>query len=162
MKKSHLITILVVTSMLLAGLSFAGPMRGMGGNCPGFDQHPAVQQLPQEKQDLLRALLTEHRKDTQPLRNTMWEKRTLLKALSHNPNTKPETITALVKEMSDLRQQLQAKHYSLQTKVSAEVGIELPPFFDGPGKKGRDGRGGHGPRHMERGPAPDGPMSPDA
>lgn len=162
MNKSYLITALIVTSLLLASLSFAGPMGGRGGDCPGWERNPAVEQLPQEKKDLLRTLLTAHRQDTQPLRDSMWEKRTLLKALSHNPNTTPETITALVKEMSTLRQQLQAKRDSLQARVAKDIGIELPPFFDGAGKKGRHGRDGHGQRFMERGPAPDGPMDPDA
>jgi len=72
----------------------------------------------------------------------MWEKRTLLEALSANPNTKPEEIKALVREISELRGQMQTKHDALQTRVTKEVGIDLPMGFGR--HDGRQGKGGHG------------------
>lgn len=144
MKKTSRIAILAIFGIIaLSTLTFAGPMRGMGGqgDCQGLRQSQVMEQLPQEKQDLLKNILDEHRKDTQPLHNAMWEKRTLLKALSSNPNAKPEAITALVGEMSDLRAQMQAKRDALQDRVSKEVGIDLPM---GMGKHGRHGKGGRG------------------
>lgn len=144
MKKASSIAILAIFGIVaLSTLSFAGPMRGMGGkgDCQGFSQSQAMEQLPQEKQDLLKSILDEHRKDAEPLRNAMWEKRTLLKALSSNPNTKPEALTALVGEISELRTQMHAKRDALQDRVSKEVGIDLPM---GMGKHDRQGMGGHG------------------
>ncbi len=144
MKKTTRIAILAIFGIIaLSTLTFAGPMRGMqgGGDCAGWEGNPAVAQLPQEKQDLLKSILDEHRKEATPLHNAMWEKRTLLDALSSNPNTKPETITALVGEMSDLRVQLQSKREALESRVSKEVGIDLPKGF---GKHERRGKGGHG------------------
>jgi zinc resistance-associated protein len=143
MKRTTSIAILAIFGIIaLSSMTFAGPMRGMGmrGDCTGT-QNPAIQQLPQEKQDLLKSILDEHRKDTAGLRSSMWEKRTLLEALSANSNTKPEEIKALVREMSDLRAQMQTKRDALEARVSKEVGIELPMGF---GNHDRRGMGGHG------------------
>jgi zinc resistance-associated protein len=157
MKKASSIAILAIFGIIaLSTLTFAGPMRGMGGkgDCQGFRQNQIMEQLPQEKQDLLKSILDEHRKDTEPLRNAMWEKRTLLKALSSNPSAKPETITALVGEMSDLRTQMQAKRDALQDRVSKEVGIDLPMGMGKHDRHGKGGRGGFGQRGMGQGMAP--------
>jgi zinc resistance-associated protein len=163
MKRTPLIATLAIVGIIAAStLTFAGPRMGKGGgwgDCPRFDRNPAVAQLTQEKQDLLRTILDEHRKDTQALRDGMWEKRTLLKALSANPNTKPETITALVHEMGDLRGQMHARRDALEARVQKEVGIDLPMGFghrgghrgdcgngqDGRGRGGHRGMGGFGP-----------------
>lgn len=142
MKRTSSIAILAIFGIIALGsMAYAGPGMGMRGDCTGWNQNPAVQQLPQEKQDLLKSILDEHRKDTTTLRNSMWEKRTLLHALSANPNTTPEAITALVREIGDLRGQMQTKREALEARVSKEVGIELPM---GMGKHGRHGKGGRG------------------
>lgn len=151
MKRNATIAILALVGIVaLSTLTFAGPMGGMGGmrgmggmgDCQNLERNPAVEQLTQEKRDLLATILDEHRKDAAPLHADMWEKRTLLEALSGNPNTKPETITALVREMSTLRAQMQAKRDALETRVNKEVGIELPM-----GLGMHDGGRGHG-RHQ--------------
>ncbi|MBE1424766.1 zinc resistance-associated protein [Desulfomicrobium macestii] len=157
MKRTTSIAILAIFGIIvLSTLTFAGPMRGNGGmggmggagDCTGRNMNPAIQQLPQEKQDQLKSILDEHRKDMAPMHNAMWEKHTLLKALSGNPNTKPETITALVGELSDLRVQMQTKREALQARVSKEIGIDLPMGF---GMHDRRGKGGHGRGHGEFG-----------
>jgi zinc resistance-associated protein len=155
MKRSTIIATLAIVGIIaVTSLGFAGPMRGMGGrgDCQGLDRNPAVAQLTQEKQDLLKAILDEHRTQTRPLRDAMWEKRTLLKALSSNPNTKPETITSLVREMTDLRGQMQAKRDAVEARVQKEVGIDLPmgPGHRG-GNRGMGGRFGDGRGAMQRG-----------
>lgn len=165
MKKTTGIAILALFGIIaLSTLTFAGPMRGMGGqgDYRGFMQNQAVQQLPQEKQDLLKSILEEHRKDTEPLRNAMWEKRTLLKALSSNPNASPESITALVGEMSELRTQMHAKRDALQGRVSKEVGIDLPMGMGKHGRHGKGGHGGFGQRGMGQGMAPAPQQAPGA
>jgi len=146
MKRTTLIAILAIFGIIaLSTLTFAGPMRGKGmrGDCPGWNQNPAVQQLTQEKQDQLKSILDEHRKEMTPMHNAMREKRTLLKALSANSNTKPEAITALVGESSDLRAQAQTKREALQSRVSKEIGIDLPMGFGMHDRRGMGGRG-HG------------------
>lgn len=152
MKKNKALigTLTVVSIVVLGTLSFAGPMRGMGGgygDCPAGNRNAAVEQLTQEKRDLLKSILDEHRKETSALHESMWEKRTLLRALSVNPNTKPETLTALVKEIGQLRTQMQTQREALQTRVAKEVGIEMPfGFGRGEGHRGhgRDGSGRNG------------------
>lgn len=118
--------------VLITSLALAGPGRGMNSDRP-MQRNSAVAQLSQEKQDLLKTILTEHRTEVQPLRNAMWEKRTLLRALSANPNATPETLTALIKEMGTLRISLQEKRVALEERVKKEIGIDLPRHF------GRDG-----------------------
>ena len=171
-RTASIATLAIVGIIALSTLSFAGPMRGMGGmnGCPG-GPNPAVEQLTQEKQDLLKSILAEHRKEAAPLHNSMWEKRTLLEALSSNSNTKPEEIKALVREISELRAQMQSRRDALQARVSKEVGIDLPMGFDrrGMGGHGR-GMGGHGrgmvgfgPNGMGQDMSPeDAPGAPDA
>lgn len=132
-----------ITILLLTSLAFAAPGKGMNADRP-MRQNAAVAQLSQEKQDLLRTILDEHRQEVRPLKNAMWEKRTLLRALTNNSNTSAETITALVKDMGTLRTQLQDKHDALEARVLKEVGIELPGHF------GRSGRG-HGKMHNRDG-----------
>jgi len=163
-KKTSIAILAMVGIIAMSTLTFAGPMRGMGGkgDCRGFMQNQAVEQLPQEKKDLLTSILDEHRKDTAPLRNAMWEKRTLLKALSSNPNTQPEAITGLVGEMSELRTQMQAKRDALQGRVSKEVGIDLPMGMGKHGRHGKGGQGGFGQRGMGQGMAPAPNQAPDA
>ena len=170
MKRNAIIILALVSIVALGTLSFAGPMRGMGGMggagaCQNWERNPAAEQLTQEKRDLLKAIMNEHRKDVAPLRDSMWEKRTLLDALSANPNTKPEAITSLVKEMSELRAQMQAKRDAVHNRVSKEVGIDLPMGFgmhDGGRGHGRH-KGGFGHRGMGPGmtdgqaPGQDGP-----
>jgi zinc resistance-associated protein len=165
-KKTSIAILAMVAIIAMSTLTFAGSMRGMGGkgDCRGIMQNQAVEQLPQEKKDLLKSILEEHRKDTAPLRNSMWEKRTLLKALSSNPNTTPETITGLVGEMSQLRSQMQAKRDALQGRVSKEVGIDLPMGMGKHDRHGKGGRGheGFGQRGMGKGMAPAPGDAPDA
>lgn len=172
-RTASIATLAIVGIIALSTLSFAGPMRGMGGmnGCPG-GPNPAVEQLTQEKQDLLKSILAEHRKEAAPLHNSMWEKRTLLEALSANSNTKPEEIKALVREISELRAQMQTKRDALQARVSKDVGIDLPMgdrrgmggHGRGMGGNGR-GMGGFGPnvmgQDMDMGPE-DAPGAPDA
>lgn len=149
MKRSSIIATLAIVGIIAAStLGFAGPMNGMGGRgaCLDPERNPAVAQLTQEKRDLLTSIMDEHRKEMQPLRDAMWEKRTLLKALSANPNTKPETVTALVREMSDLRGQMQTKREAVEARVRKDVGIDLPM---GPGRHGgQRGMGGRGAMHQ--------------
>lgn len=160
-KNASIIVVALVSIVALGTISFAGPMGGMGamggmggaGACQNWERNPAVEQLTQEKRDLLKAIMDEHRKDVAPLRDSMWEKRTLLDALSANPNAKPEAITALVKEMSELRAQMQAKRDAVHSRVSKEVGIDLPMGFgmhDGGRGHGRH-KGGFGHRGMGQG-----------
>lgn len=174
-RTASIATLAIVGIIALSTVTFAGPMRGIGGmgatnGCPGWS-NPAVEQLTQEKQDLLKSILAEHRKDTAPLHNSMWEKRTLLEALSSNSNAKPEEIKALVREISELRAQMRTSRDALQTRVSKEVGIDLPMGFDrqGMGGHGRGmgghgrGMGGFGPHWMDQDMSPeDAPGAPDA
>ena len=136
MKKTTLISLTTALIILFAAVSFAGPARD-GKRQGGQDRMvQVVNQLSPEKRALFESIIDEHRKDVRPLRNTMWQKRTELKALSANPNTKPETLTAIVAEMADARVKLQEKGDALRARIKKEVGIDFPPSRFGQGRPG--------------------------
>lgn len=124
-----------------------GPGAGMGAGmgCPGM----MAASIPPEKQAAFDALLEAHHAEAAPLHDALWAKHEELRALAANPNTKPETIQALVKELTDLRAQLRVKGDAFRAKVKSELGVTLPAGMGhgwgmgGCGKMG--GRGmGHG------------------
>lgn len=139
MNKTTLVSLTTALIILFAAVSFAGPLRdGKHGQRQGGQNRLAqvVNQLPPEKRALFESIMDEHRKDVRPLHNTMWQKRTELKALSANPNTKPETLTAIVAEMADTRVKLQEKGDALRVRIKKEVGIDFPPSRFGQGRPG--------------------------
>lgn len=147
MKKTSIVSVGVVMALLLASMTFAGPMHKGQHDFRG-GMGVALDQLTPEKRAAFEALMDAHRQDVRPLHNTMWQKRMELKALSSNPNTKPEVLTALVAEMAEIRAQLQTKGDALRAKVRKDIGLELPDRAFG---MGRDGGRGHG-RGFHRGP----------
>lgn len=139
MKKTTITSLTVAFVLLFAIASFAGPGRdGNRGPHNGGQGRmaQAVAQLTPEKRAAFEAIMEEHRKDTRPLRDAMWQKRTELQALSANPNTKPETLSGLVAEMAKIRATLQDKGDALRTRIEKEIGIDCPMggfgFGDGP------------------------------
>lgn len=161
MKKTALISLTTALIILFAAMSFAGPGRdGKHGQRQGGQDRLAqiVNQLSPEKRALFESILDEHRKAIRPLHNKMWQKRTELKALSSNPNTKPETLTAIVAEMADTRVKLQEKGDALRERIKKDVGIDFPPSRFGQGPRG--GNPGLGADLGPDGPDMD-PIDPD-
>lgn len=153
MKKSML-SIMMVTALLMTTFAYAaGPGYGPYGRGYGgcwTDNYQAMENLPQEKQERLRVLFDTHHQETTALRATMWEKQTLLDTLAANPNTPEQTLTTLIKEMGQLRTQMEEKQEALRAQIIKETGINIPMdcghYGYGPGHM-RHGRGGYGP-HM--------------
>ena len=75
------------------------------------------------------------------LQDAMWAKHQELRALAANPNTKPETIQSLIKELTDLRAQMRTKQDAFRAKVKSELGITLPYGMGGCGMGRKMGRG---------------------
>ncbi len=99
-----------------------GPGHGYGqGYGPAMD---AI--IPPDKQAAFATLLAAHHAEMAPLHDTLWAKQVELRALSANPNTKPETIQAMIKELTDLRAQARVKTDAFRAKVQQELGVTLP------------------------------------
>ncbi|MDY0276044.1 MAG: periplasmic heavy metal sensor [Desulfomicrobium sp.] len=165
MKKS-MITLLTLMALVLTSFAYAqGPGYGRGMGCWGGN-YQAWDQLTPEKHELVRNLFDAHHKDTAALRSSMWEKQTLLDTLAANPATSPETLTALIREMGQLRTQMEEKQEILRAKINKEIGINIPMdcghYGYGPGRGGYGHMGGHmgygrhmggyGPGYNDEGP----------
>jgi zinc resistance-associated protein len=137
MKRNMIITTAVIAVLLTASLVFAG--RYGTGNCPrqggGAGSGPVLEQMTPEKQQAFETLRQTFRDRMLTLRDQMWVKRAELQALSVNPNTKPETLTGLVKELGDLRSTMQQERNSFHEQVRSEIGIELGKGRLGMGKR---------------------------
>jgi zinc resistance-associated protein len=112
---------------------------GRGGGMMGMMQYASP--IPPEKQAAFDALQVACQAEMAPLQNAMWAKHQELRALAANPNTKPETIQSLIKELTDLRAQVRTKQDAFRAKVKSELGITLPYGMGGRGMGRKMGRG---------------------
>lgn len=159
MKKTVIAPLTTALILLFVVTSFASPAGdGKRGQRQSGQNHlvQIMNQLPPEKRALFESIMEEHRKETRPLHNIMWQKRTELKALSANPNTKPETLSAIVADMAKTRAALQEKGDALRARIKKEVGIDFPPSRFGqphPGAKpGPETKPGPGAKLESNGP----------
>lgn len=136
--KTLIITLALVAMVGLASFAIAGPGRQAGfgngghgsmgiGNCgPRMGYNPAqIAQLTPEKQEAYKKIMDAFRTKMTPLREAMWQKRLELKALSPNPNTQPDEIRALVKEMGALHSQIRTEHEDLKNRLEKEIGLKV-------------------------------------
>lgn len=132
--------------LALAAPAVAAPATGkpVPPAAPGEAYGPggrAFSALPQEKRDAFFTIMGEFRDKTQPIREQLWAKKAILRALSGNPKTEPQQIESLVNDMSALRQQLYTERKAVAERVRKEVGIDAP-FLAGFGP--HNGMGGMG------------------
>ncbi|MDL2271932.1 periplasmic heavy metal sensor [Desulfovibrio sp. OttesenSCG-928-I05] len=138
-------TKIIAACAMAVGLASAMPMLASASPFYGHRQ-AAVEALTPEKQTAFNAIMKDSFQKMQPLREQLYSKEMTLRALSPNPNTKPEQITALVDEIAALRKQMNAEFEACAARVQKEVGIDASRGF-GPGM----GMGGMGPRQGMRG-----------
>lgn len=127
---------------------------GMGGGCAAGAVYNA---LTPEKQAKYDAIYKEADARIQPLKDKAWAKHTELNALSGNPNTKPEAISKLTGELSDLRTQIRKGNTPPLTNAWKRKWASTPGY----GRMGHMGMGGgmmgghgigHGPMHDGQAP----------
>ncbi len=150
MKTKHLVLgtvalagLLAITGITDSAFARMGGM-GMGGGCATGAVYNA---LTPEKQAKYDAIYKEADARIQPLKDKAWAKHTELNALSGNPNTKPEAISKLTGELSDLRTQIRKEYTALDERLEKEVGVN--PGYGRMGHMGMGGgmMGGHGMGH---------------
>lgn len=161
MKKRTIITSLAIFSILAGGAGIAqaycgqGTGYGYGGgyhhergrfaDCPFADGSgkgwygyaKQGKQLSEEQLAQLGKLRSSHFEKMQPLWNQLHSKRMELNALKYNPNTKPETLTGLVKDITAIENQIDAERKSFRTQLEKDFGIE---YFGGYGRHHRMGK----------------------
>ena len=132
---SLIVTLAMVALVGLASLAIAGQGQygnGKGdcmgsGNCGRGMGYGAgqIDQLTPEKQEAYHKIMDAFRAKAEPLRESMWQKRMELKALSPNPNTQPAEIKALVKEIGALHIQMKNERQALRDRLEKEIGLKL-------------------------------------
>lgn len=152
-KKTATLALIAALTLSLGGTALA--YRGMdenygSGNCYMYEgnDHYTGKALTPEKQQIFDQIMLESRAKMTPLMDKMWAKQTELRALSDNPNTKPESISKLVAEMSELRTQMRNEMIARNDKIKSSVGIN-PGYgmHNGRGHGGGKGHGGKGRGH---------------
>jgi Spy/CpxP family protein refolding chaperone len=148
MKKTTLITVsltLALALMATAALAW-GPGRGSGMG-PGYGT-PAIPNLTTEQSSKIQALQKAHLDEIAPLQQELFQKRTEIRDLWLAQNPDQAKITALQKEMLNLRSQLQEKGTNLRLEIrkvltpeqQAQMAAFGPGMGQGMGKMGRMGR----------------------
>lgn len=122
----------------------SGMGSGMGMNCPAYGMGGA--QLTPEQQQAYTGMMRDFENKMIPLREKASAKRMELDALAQNPNTKPETLSALVRELTEARTQMQKEQLALRDQMD-KSGIPGAGMGMMSGNYGGRHGGGHGGGH---------------
>lgn len=132
MKKKTLIPVIVILVLSMAAVAMARGGYHNGGNWAAFEQ------LTPEKQQQVQTIIKKYETTFQTLKNQQWAKRTELNALVESGKADKETIHALVKDLSDVREKMYTTHQKMADEIEKEAGITFPARGMGPngGNKG--------------------------
>ena len=165
MKKSvtTILAVLVVFALATATFAFGWGQGPWGGRGPGYGpcQSGDVQGLPglnlsADQENKIRTLRDAHLKEIKPLQDQLFSKRGELKLLWLQQQPNEEKITAVQREIRNLRDQLQDKEtkhrFAVLKVLTPEQQTKVQSFSAGrgfgPGKgfpRGGVGCGGYGP-----------------
>lgn len=110
---------------------------------------PPLPPLSEEQIAQARSLAKEYREAVSPLREQLREKKMELKALSPNPNTKPEELRQIIRDIIALEKQIDVQKEAFREKMD-QAGIPCPvgKGHERPGPRPHPGFcGPDGPRH---------------
>ncbi|MEG1610135.1 MAG: periplasmic heavy metal sensor [Bilophila sp.] len=113
-------------------------MNGTMGDCPALGAGGAP--LNAEQQKAYTGIMQDFETRITPLREQAIAKHTELNALSQNPNTRPETISALVRELTDIRSQIHKERLALNEQMTKNG---ITSFGMRGGMAGNAHHGGH-------------------
>ncbi len=167
MNKRTIITSLAIFGILAGGAGFAqaynghgmgygmGDGQGMGygyhherghfADCPYADGSgrgyygyaKQGKQLTDEQIAQFDKVRSSHFEKMQPLWDQLHSKRMELNALKYNPNTEPETLTKLVKDITDIENKIDTERKSFRAQLEKDFGIE---YYGGYGRHHRMGK----------------------
>ncbi|ACS78746.1 periplasmic heavy metal sensor [Maridesulfovibrio salexigens] len=135
MKRKTLIPLIVVLVLAVASVAMARNGYRNAGYHNG--NWAAYEQLTPEKQKQVQDIIKKYESTFQTLKSEQWAKHTELKALVDSGKADKDTIHALVKELSDVRDKLYTEHNKMAAEIEKETGLSFPPMGQGYGKGGR-------------------------
>ncbi|WP_027723187.1 periplasmic heavy metal sensor [Maridesulfovibrio zosterae] len=119
---------IVISVMTLMVVALAGTAMAQGGHMNGFYRNNSFifDQLTPEKQHEAAAIFKKFENKFEPIKSQIWAKRTELNALVNSGAAEKDDITALVGDLTILRD----KDYKLRKQLSEEIeqvtGIAMP------------------------------------
>ncbi len=138
----------------MAAMALAGPGQGRRGH-RGYGYQNMWTQMTPEKQEAAQAILDKYDVRFEELRTQLWAKHSTLQALVNSGNADEQKITALTKDITQLRDQLRDVRDDMRAELEKETGLVGfgggfggCPGFDG----GRGGYGHMGPGYGHMGP----------
>lgn len=154
-KKTITITtlmLLLAVPVLIIGNAYAdGPGRGKGqrynNNGNGYETRldAVLADLPIEKQEKVKTLIEENRRDMYVRTQKISAEQANLRALLAEENPSKSKVMDTVKNINKLRSEQFEKAVEHRLALQNEIGDNLPGFGAGP-RWNRGGRGGFGPR----------------
>ncbi|TIH17388.1 periplasmic heavy metal sensor [Marinifilum sp. JC120] len=135
MKRKTLIPLIVV--LVLAVASVAMARNGYRSTGYHNGNWAAYEQLTPEKQQQVQDIIKKYESTFQTLKSDQWAKHTELNALVESGKADKDTIHALVKELTEVRNKLYAEHSKMADEIEKETGLTFPPMGQGIGKGGR-------------------------
>lgn len=158
MKKLTLAVMAIALGVLLTQPAFAAfGKAGCQGNGQGYFQNAACDKLnlSAEQKTKIEALRTAHEKEIRPVREKMFDKSVELRRLWQQANPDKDKITAVQKELNELRtakqNQVTAKRLEIRNVLTPEQKEKLSTFGGGRGDGLGQGRGMKGQRGGMRG-----------
>ncbi|MFW5501068.1 MULTISPECIES: Spy/CpxP family protein refolding chaperone [unclassified Maridesulfovibrio] len=135
MKRKTLIPLIVVLVLAVASVAMARNGYRNAGYHNG--NWAAYEQLTPEKQQQVQDIIKKYESTFQTLKSEQWAKHTELRALVDSGKADKDTIHALVKELSDVRDKLYTEHNKMAAEIEKETGLSFSPMGQGYGKGGR-------------------------
>ena len=112
MKKTIVVTSLILAIALMASVALAGPW---GGRFYGMG--PAISNLTPEQSAKILALQQAHQEKIAPIQQELWPKKMELRGLWLTQNPDQAKVSALQKEVFDLIDQMQQESSKLRAEI---------------------------------------------
>ena len=138
----------IVLILAVASVAMARSGYQKGGYHSG--NWEAYNQLTPEKQQQVQSIIKKYEDSFESLKSQQWAKRTELNALVDSGKADKDTIHALVKELSDIRDKVYAEHKKMTLEIEKETGLTFPAMGQGMN------RGNRGCGNNQRGNCPGG------
>lgn len=135
MKRKALVPMIIVLVLAVASVAMARNGYQQRGYHSG--NWAAYNQLTPEKQQQVQDIIKKYEDTFESLKSQQWAKRTELNALVDSGKADKDSIHALVKELSDVREKVYAEHKKMTAEIEKETGLTFPTMGQGSGMGSR-------------------------
>lgn len=129
MKRKALVPMIIVLVLAVASVAMARNSFQKAGYHNG--NWAAYNQLTPEKQQQVQDIIKKYEDSFQSLKSQQWAKRTELNALVDSGKADKDSIHALVKDLSEIRDKVYAEHAKMAGEIEKETGLTFPPMGQG-------------------------------